>query len=116
MEEVIGFHSLGIKTVKSKEISICQGYYILHGHEYFGSGGMNPARWLYERTGVNSICGHFHRMDSYRDKSLKEEVKTYTMGCLASLHPDYMPYQRKAMTHVHGIGHLVNGEFDNIQL
>lgn len=64
-----------------------------HGHEVGrGSGGQHPARWLANRTGVSSICGHFHRTDSWTSRdALGNFVSGWTIGALCQLSPDYLP-------------------------
>jgi predicted phosphodiesterase len=66
---------------------------IVHGHEVGrGSGGTNPARWLLQRTGVSTICGHFHRTDSHQIRNgLGEKIHGHTIGALCQLSPDYLP-------------------------
>ena len=64
-----------------------------HGHEVGrGSGGQHPARWLVGRTGVSSLCGHFHRTDTHSIRTaLGEYVHGFTIGALCQLSPDYLP-------------------------
>ena len=64
-----------------------------HGHEVGrGSGGAHPARWLLNKTGVPSLCGHFHRSDQYGQRNaLGTLVQSWTTGALCQLAPDYLP-------------------------
>ena len=63
----------------------------LHGHEFRGGGGVNPARWLYLRTGENSMCGHFHRTHEYSEPILSgKQIGAWSTGCLCTLNPDWM--------------------------
>ena len=66
-------------------------YYLIHGHETtMKSGGVAPAKRLYDQTGVQAIAGHFHRSSSYRFKRINGDiVKAYTVGCLCQLDPNY---------------------------
>ena len=85
---------------------------ILHGHEYKGSGTVNPARNLYLKTKVSSICGHFHRKSEFLTKNINEIVSgSWTTGCLCELNPEYMP---KGNDWVHGFAIIElhnNGNF-----
>jgi predicted phosphodiesterase len=86
---------MGIEWVKDKRIVKTGKLSHLHGHEFMGGGGINPARWLYLRTGVNAICGHFHRISEHSEPRLDgEEVVCYSTGCLSDLKPRYMPHNK----------------------
>jgi predicted phosphodiesterase len=64
----------------------------VHGHEYKGSGGVNPARWLILKTKENAICGHFHRTSEHTQVNLSgEQSGAWSTGCLCHLSPDYLP-------------------------
>lgn len=63
----------------------------LHGHEFRGGGGVNPARWLFLRTGENALCGHFHRTSEHSEPTLsRKQVATWTSGCLCEMRPAYL--------------------------
>lgn len=65
----------------------------LHGHEFRGGGGVNPARWLYLRTGGNAICGHFHRTSEHAERGIRRQSHgVWSTGCLCDLSPDYLPH------------------------
>lgn len=66
---------------------------INHGHEVGrGSGGVHPARWLLNRTGVASLCGHFHRTDTFTHRNaLGIPITSFSIGCLCNLSPNYLP-------------------------
>jgi predicted phosphodiesterase len=66
---------------------------IIHGHEYRGAGGVYPARYIYLKTKVNTICGHYHRASSYIDKNMDGDYHgAVTTGCLCEMSPDYAAY------------------------
>lgn len=85
---------------------------IIHGHEYRGSGGVYPAKYIYNKTKENTLCGHYHRSSVFMDKSINGEYKGgFSTGCLCSLTPEYMPYNEW----VHGFAIVYmkdNGEFN----
>ena len=77
---------------------------LIHGHEYVGGGGINPARWLSLRTHEPSACGHFHRSSEHTDKKHRGEMVTYwSFGCLCTLTPRYRPYNNWN----HGFGFII---------
>ena len=66
---------------------------IIHGHEYKGAGGVYPAKYIYSKSKVNTLCGHYHRSSTYLDKNMDGEYHGgFSTGCLCELSPDYMPY------------------------
>jgi hypothetical protein len=67
----------------------------LHGHEFRGGGGVNPARWLYLRAGENAICGHFHRTSEHSEPSLSRQQRgAWSTGCLCTETPDWMRHTK----------------------
>jgi predicted phosphodiesterase len=66
---------------------------IIHGHEYKGAGGIYPAKYIYSKSKVDTICGHYHRSSTYLDKNMDGQYHGgFSTGCLCELSPDYMPY------------------------
>lgn len=66
---------------------------IIHGHEYRGAGGVYPAKYIYSKAKVNTLCGHYHRSSTYVDKNMDGiSHGGFSTGCLCELSPDYMPY------------------------
>lgn len=64
---------------------------ILHGDEYRGGGGINPARWLSLRAGESALIGHFHRTSSHVSRSVRGSVQGWwSTGCLCELTPEYL--------------------------
>lgn len=84
---------------------------IIHGHEYKGAGGVYPAKYIYSKSKVNTICGHYHRSSTYLDKNMDGHYHGgFSTGCLCELSPDYMPYNEW----VHGFAIVTmkqNGNF-----
>ena len=85
--------TLGVEWVNNKRIIRAGELSIIHGHELGrGGGGVNPARWLFLRTGENAICGHFHRTSEHSEPSLSRKQRgAWSTGCLCDLSPEYMP-------------------------
>jgi UDP-2,3-diacylglucosamine pyrophosphatase LpxH len=61
---------------------------VVHGHELYGAGGINPSQNLMNKTLCNTLMGHVHRTSTTQKKSaFKEYINTYTTGCLTVLSP-----------------------------
>jgi len=103
-EKVMKFDELQITAIPDFTTITVAGLNIIHGHEYRGSGGVNPARWLTLRTGESTLCGHFHRTSEHSTKSHRGDVTSYwSQGTLAQLSPRYMPYN----TWNHGFSFII---------
>jgi hypothetical protein len=84
---------------------------IIHGHEIYGSGGVNPARALYLKTGTSVIQSHVHRTSEHAEPDLDGKLKAcWSVGCLSDLRPKYNPNSK----YNHGFAHIqtsFNGDF-----
>jgi predicted phosphodiesterase len=90
---------------------------VLHGHELYGGGGVNPSQNLFNKTICNTLIGHVHRTSNTQKKTgFKEFINTYSIGCLTVLSPKYMPFSM----HNHGFAvvEIENGKskVHNIQI
>lgn len=66
---------------------------VIHGNEFKGGGGVNPARALYMRAKANIIAGDKHKTGENIENNLNDElVTTYSVGCLCDLNPKYIPF------------------------
>lgn len=82
---------------------------VLHGHELYGGGGINPSQNLFNKVLCNTLIGHVHKTSTTQRKTgFKEFINTYSTGCLTALSPKYMPFSQ----HNHGfaIVELENGK------
>lgn len=76
---------------------------VIHGHEGFGTGGVNPSQSLFNKMYCNTLMGHVHRTtNTMRKTGFNKVINTYSVGCLTSLTPKYMPYNN----HNHGFAYL----------
>lgn len=92
LEYILKLKENNIICVKDKRIIKCGKLNIIHGHEYRGGGGVNPARWLQLRAHTNVLCGHFHRASEHISRDMNKDVNgSWSAGCLCELHPEYMP-------------------------
>jgi hypothetical protein len=72
---------------------------VLHGHELYGGGGVNPSQNLFNKTICNTLIGHVHKTSATIKKTgFKKFIHTYSTGCLTALSPKYMPFSQ----HNHG--------------
>lgn len=82
---------------------------VLHGHELYGGGGINPSQNLFNKVLCNTLIGHVHKTSTTQRKTgFKEFINTYSTGCLTALSPKYMPFSQ----HNHGFAmvELENGK------
>jgi predicted phosphodiesterase len=104
LKVLLGFAEHKIHLIHSNTIMRAGNLYVLHGHEYKGSGTVNPARNLYLKAKSSAICGHFHRKSEFLTKDIGEQVYgAWTTGCLCELNPEYMP---KGNDWVHGFARI----------
>lgn len=97
--ELLRLSSLGIEWVGEKR-KLCIGkLWVDHGHEWFGSGGVNPARAYRMKANDNILLGHVHRttFDMVKRPLDGSFFAGWTMGCLCDLNPYYAP--RNAWNH-----------------
>lgn len=65
---------------------------VLHGHEGAGgSGGVNPARSMFNKTLNSVMVGHYHKTSLHSESRMDGEIiGVHSTGCLCDLHPHYM--------------------------
>lgn len=108
---------LGITMVEDWQGMEMGDLLVLHGHELYGGGGVNPSQNLFNKTICNTLIGHVHRTSATQKKTgFKEFINTYSTGCLTLLSPKYMPFS--AHNHGFAIVEIENGKskVNNIQI
>jgi UDP-2,3-diacylglucosamine pyrophosphatase LpxH len=108
---------LGITMVEDWQGMEMGDLLVLHGHELYGGGGVNPSQNLFNKTICNTLIGHVHRTSATQKKTgFKEFINTYSTGCLTLLSPKYMPFS--AHNHGFSIVEIENGKskVKNIQI
>lgn len=86
--------------------------YALHGNEFKGGGGVNPARAYYLKSKVSMIAGDKHRTSEHTEQSLNGEIVTcWSTACCCELNPHYMPYNTWNWGAAHIIVHP-DGDFN----
>lgn len=108
---------LGITMIEDWQGMEMGDLLVLHGHELYGGGGVNPSQNLFNKTICNTLIGHVHRTSTTQKKTgFKEFINTYSTGCLTLLSPKYMPFSM----HSHGFAvvEIENGKskVHNIQI
>ena len=108
---------LGITMIEDWQGMEMGDLLVLHGHELYGGGGVNPSQNLFNKTICNTLIGHVHRTSNTQKKTgFKEFINTYSTGCLTLLSPKYMPFSM----HNHGMAivEIENGKskVNNIQI
>ena len=98
LSEILECDRLGIEIIDGKRVAKLGQLNIVHGHE-FGRGGasssVNPARGLFNRSKTSTICGHHHQTSEHTEPNLNGELtRTWSVGCLCELSPDYRPINR----------------------
>lgn len=89
---LLHFANVGAEWVSDKRVITLGKLCVVHGHEYRGGGGVNPARWLYLRARYVSMCGHFHRSSEHGERNIRNvEERAWSVGCACFLYPKYMP-------------------------
>ena len=97
LDNVLKLKERGIELVKDKRIIRINHLNVIHGHEYIFSisNPVNPARGLFNRAKKTSLCFHFHQTSEHTEPTISGEViSAWSSGCLANLHPEYMPLNK----------------------
>jgi predicted phosphodiesterase len=80
----------GVEWVGDRRVIQLGKLPVIHGHEYPGSGGVMPARWLFIRAWSSALCGHFHQPSHFPATSLdNREMGVWSTGCACFLAPYY---------------------------
>ena len=92
LRSLLHFADHGIVEVRDKRVIKAGKLHLIHGHEYQGGGGVNPARWLYLRARSMAMCGHFHRTSEHHARDIGQKYEaTWSVGCACQLSPAYAP-------------------------
>jgi hypothetical protein len=97
LDKILKLKERNIDVVNDKRVVKIDHLHVIHGHEYkFAiSNPVNPARGLYLRAKKNCVCGHFHQTSEHTESAINGDIVTdWSIGCLCSLHPQYMPLNR----------------------
>ena len=87
---ILGVNELGIVYLDNSRGITLGDLNIRHGHEFFGAGGVHPARTYYLKAKANILVGHVHRTSFFQANDIKRKIHGgWSTGCLSDLSPDY---------------------------
>lgn len=92
LQGVLNLGRRGVEWVADKRVVRLGKLAVVHGHEFRGGGGVNPARWLFLRAVSTALCGHFHRTSEHHEQGLDRRIHgVWSVGCACFLYPQYDP-------------------------
>ena len=92
LPSLLHFADHGIEWVTDQRVITLGKLNVVHGHEYRGGGGVNPARWLYLRARSVAMAGHFHRTSEHHSRDIRgKAAAAWSTGCACCLSPRYLP-------------------------
>lgn len=111
LSEILEFGKHGIIEIGTYQRIRAGKFTIWHGHEFKGSGGVNPARWLALKAKISGAVGHFHKASEHVWRDSNDNTHAcYSFGCLCDMSPDYLP--ENEWTQGFAVLHLSkNGDF-----
>jgi predicted phosphodiesterase len=84
-----------IEVVKDKKPIKIGKLTVLHGHELFGMGGVNPARATFTKTFEDTLVGHYHRTSSHSEPTMNNRlINVHSQGCLCDMNPMFAPINK----------------------
>lgn len=87
---ILGLKELNIVYLDNNRGITLGDLNIRHGHEFFGSGGVHPARTYYLKAKANILVSHVHRTSFFQANDIKRKIHGgWSIGCLSDLSPDY---------------------------
>jgi predicted phosphodiesterase len=90
LASVLRFADHGVEGVDDATVIRMGKLNVIHGHEYRGGGGVNPARWLYLKARSVALTSHFHRTSEHHAKDISgKHEAAWSIGCACDLHPRY---------------------------
>lgn len=82
---------------------------VIHGNEFKGGGGVNPARTLFLRAKDNLIAGDKHKSGENNEGTMNGKlITTWSVGALCDLNPEYLPMAHTIWNH--GFAHITMKE------
>lgn len=93
LPELLRMRSHGIEWIGERSKLTVGKLWIDHGHEWFGGGGVNPARAYRMKAQDNILVGHVHKttFDMHKRPLDSSVFAGWSMGCLCDLNPHYAP-------------------------
>jgi len=106
LEEIVGIREFGIEWLGQRAKMSIGKLWVDHGHEWFGGGGVSPARNYRMKSQDNILVGHVHRtsQDFFRKPLDGSMTAGWSVGCLCDLNPHYAA--RNSWNHGFALVHL----------
>ncbi len=98
LPKLLGLPERGVAHVRAQDPIRHHQLVILHGHEWGNrfSNPVNPARGAFLKAHECVLQGHEHRSSSHAETTvLGTTIRTWSVGCLCDLHPEYRPLGNK---------------------
>lgn len=113
LEVLLKLAELKIEVVKDKRPIKIGKLPVLHGHEMFGSGGVNPARATFLKVIDSMLVGHYHRTSQHTEQSSLSGMvySVNSTGCLCGMTPQWMPMNKWNQGFAHVIHTIKTGEY-----
>lgn len=90
LNHILGLKELDIVYLDNSRGITLGNLNIRHGHEFFGAGGVHPARTYYLKAKDNILVGHVHRTSFFQANDINRKIHGgWSTGCLSNLSPDY---------------------------
>lgn len=107
MPKLVESEQHGIEWVDGGRIVNLGRLPVVHGHEFRGGGGVNPARWLFLQASSTAMCGHFHRSSEHIEQGLDRRVHgVWSTGCACFLYPAW--YRNNKWNHGYALVEVAN--------
>lgn len=108
LSELMHLREHGIEWVGGRAKVTIGKLWVDHGHEWFGGGGVSPARNYRMKAFDNVLVGHVHKtsQDLFRRPLGGDFIAGWSVGCLCDLNPHYAPRNNWN----HGFAHVQLGK------
>lgn len=93
LADLLKLRDMNIEWIGERNRIAAGALWIDHGHEWFGGGGVNPARNYRMKANDNIMVGHVHKTssDMFTKPLNKQTIAGWSVGCLCDLNPLYAP-------------------------
>lgn len=90
LASVLNLDSYGVDHVTEKRVINAGDLRIVHGHELYGGGGIQPARAMAAKMQTNALMGHCHRSSEFSQNNFEGTwLRCWSTGCMCEMNPDY---------------------------
>lgn len=90
LQEILELDEFGVTFITDQRMILAGDLPILHGHEFHGAGGQNPAGAVARKLGNSGLMGHCHRTSQHSVRTtMGKWIKAYSTGCMCELSPEF---------------------------